>query len=418
MSVVDDGAWEAQFENLFPAYLLPSAVHAAIDRRVAESLVRRVLGAGGSFAMFRASTFVAACRAEIEAFSTRALPDLCRSLRGRTEVVPDANRGRLVGRLDPARTLALRMRGDFETIASRKRVRRYDHPSEVAVRAVAERLHSTLTTLRRTWGATTPSWAASASAWERSLRSALGRTTLRFVAREPFASLDSRVLLGQRHPAFAIAEGLLRALHESLDSNDPACISRWVSRGALWPLEPWQRFELAVALSLAKSIETRLSRDAPSRWTIRHAVVDTERDDIVAFECADGRRIRMFYNQSPISPGVRSSAVEHYFGNCVASRPDVVIVGESPGRSLRALVIEVKLSNNPSYLSSGFDEALVYALDYSKHLVFPAGSVLVTPSALRGRPRADDAVVAYGWPDWHEPKVVLDAVLATVGGSA
>ncbi|MCX7375111.1 MAG: hypothetical protein NTY94_00055, partial [Alphaproteobacteria bacterium] len=97
---------------------------------------------------------------------------------------------------------------------------------------------------------------------------------------------------------------------------------------------------------------------------------------------------------------------------------DVVVLGDGPGREPRAVVIEVKLSRDPSYLHRGFDEAIGYAVDYARHLSDFAGSVLVTPGRLRGAPRPDDKVVAIGWPDWLRPHVVHDAVLATIGGAA
>lgn len=417
MTAADDESWEARFVALFPAYLLPSAVHGSIDRDVAETLVRRVMGPGAAFATFRSAAFIGACRGELASFVTRELPDLCQSLRGRTQVLPEAHRGRLVGRLDVKRTLASRMRGDRELLTSRVRTRRFDHPAEVVVRAVAVRLLTVFASLRRAWGRTAPDWASSVFEWEVGLRHSVDRTAMRRVDDVPFAALDPRVLPGQRHPAFALAATLYRALHETLDANDPGRIAQWVSRGSLWPLERWQRFELAVALTLAQRIEDRLRRDEPGRWSVQHAVIDSHRDDIVAFGCDDGRRLRVYYNQSPLASGVRQEAVAHYFGNVGTSRPDVVVVGECPGHRLRAVVVEVKLSDDPGYLHDGYDEALVYAFDYAQHLVSQSGSVLVTKSAQRGKPRPADQVVVLGWPDWQRPNVVLDAVMATVSGA-
>ena len=418
MSAPLDDPWEARFEALFPAYLLPSAMQGAIDPAAAEQLVRRVLGPGASFATFRASTLVAAHGNEIAEFALRALPDLCRALRGRTEVTPEAHRGRLLGRLDVPRTLAARMRGDRETLVSRVRVRRYDQPAEVVVRAVVVRLCAVLASLLRGWGRAPPGWATHAIAWDRALRSTLERTALRRVAVVAFDDVAPHALRGRPQRAFALAATLFDALRETLDSNDPRSVARCVAKGALWPMEPWQRFELAVALTLAHAIEHRLTREAPGRWQIRHAVVDPRRQEIVVFECDDGRRLRMFYNQSPLASGRRQEAIAHYFGGEASSRPDVVVLGDGPGREPRAVVIEVKLSRDPSYLHRGFDEAIGYAVDYARHLSDFAGSVLVTPGRLRGAPRPDDKVVAIGWPDWLRPHVVHDAVLATIGGAA
>lgn len=403
-------SWEERFEALFPAYLLPSAMCRAVDRDVAERLVRRVLGPDVTFATFRASTFLAAHSSEIEALAMRALPDLCRSLRGRTEITTEAHRGKLVGRLDAPRTLAARLRGDRETLVSRVRTRRFDHPPEVAVRAVVVRLREVLASLRRAWSRAPPSWASSASEWERALRSTFDRTTLHRVTEVPFDDIDQNVLLGQRHAAFSLCSTLFEALEETLDSDDPRRIARCVARGALWPLEPWQRFELAVALTLAQQIEARLA----SAWSVRHTIVASGREEIVAFEHPDGRRLRVFYNQSPLRSRVRQRSLAHYFGVEVSSRPDVVVIGDGPDLTPKAVVIEVKLSAGPSYLHDGFDEAIGYAIDYERELSFPAGSALVVPGRLRNAPKVDDDVVALGWADWQRANVVHDAVLRTV----
>ncbi len=389
-------------------------MHGAIDREAAASLARRVLGGGAAFTTFRAAAFVGACRGDIAAFSLRELPELCRSLRGRTVVVPESRRGRLTGRLDVPRTLASRLRGDAETLSSRVRTRRFDHPAEVLVRAVTVRLLEVFGALRRAWGDASPSWAGGVIEWEVALRHSLERTTLRRVDEVAFSSLDPRVLEGHRHPAFASARVLLEALRGTLDDDDPLRLARWLCRASLWPLEPWQRFELAVGLTLAQRVEERLQRGEPGRWSVRHAVIEPQREDIVAFDTDDGRRIRIFYNQSPLVGGARRDAIGHYFGDDAASRPDFVVVGERPGRPRRAVVVEVKLSENPAYLHRGYDEALAYSIDYSDDLVARVGAVLVTKRSQPGAPRPTDKVVVIGWPDWPRSEVVLDAVISTV----
>lgn len=404
--------WEAQFDALFPAYLLPTAQRGTLDAGSAAQLVKRVLGAEVSLARFRAATFVAAQHDAIGVFATRLLPDLCRGLRGRTAIERREEHGRLVGRLDAPRTLLARMRGTPEAVVSRVRTRRFDHPPEMAMRALVQRLLDALRAVsRRTHDA--PSWAPHADEWLRTLRHSFERTALRRVDEMPFTQISASMFGGQRHPAYPVAAVLCESLRDAIDSDDPHAIARSVSRGALWPLERWQRFELVVALTLAQAIEARLAGE-DARWIMRHAIIDAGRDEIVAFEHPDGRRLRLFYNQSPLPTGARSIALTRYFGNASPPRPDVTVIGDGPGLASRAVVVEVKLSENTAYLQHGFDEALVYAQEYAPHLAGAASSVLVTSARLRAPPALSEPVVAYGWPDWQSPTLVLDAVVSTI----
>jgi hypothetical protein len=408
--------WEAKFDALFPAYLLPTAQRGTLDAASAARLVQRVLGTDVSLARFRAATFVAAQHDALGAFATRLLPDLCRGLRGRTSIERREERGRLVGRLDAPRTLLARMRGSPEAVVSRVRERRFDHAPEMAVRALAQRLLDALRAVS-VRARDAPAWAPQADAWIRTIRHSFERTALRRVDEMPFSRVTASMFEGQRHPAYPVAMALWEALRDAIDSDDPCAIARSVCRGALWPLERWQRFELVVALALAQAIEARLVGE-DARWIVRHAVVDADRDEIVALEHPDGRRVRVFYNQSPLPTGARSIALARYFGNASNPRPDVTVIGDGPGLAPRAVVVEVKFSENTSYLQHGFDEALVYAQEYAPHLAGAASAVLVTPSRLRALPTHSEPVVAYGWPDWQTPVLVLDAVVSTVAPRA
>lgn len=405
--------WEASFEALFPAYLLPGAALATLDEASASRLVARIAGAEFGIDRFRAATFIAAHHDEIAAFALRLLPDLCRSLHGRTYIQWNTSRGTAAGRLDAPQTLLARMRGSPDVVVSRVRTRRFDHPPEVSLRSVVVRLLSALRSVLAREANRSPTWAPDAATWEAALRRTLERTALHRVDAAALDAVSLRVLEGQRHPAYACAHSIASSLLAMLDGDSPDAFARCIARGALWPLERWRRFELAVALSLAQRIEQAL-REASPGWRVRHTVIDPQRQEIVAFEHPDSRCVRVFYNQSPLKPGTRSEAIAHYFGAVAASRPDVTVTCERPGAPKRAVVIEVKLSDDPSYLHRGFDEATVYAMEYGADLMTRAGSVLVMPRPARGAPRPNDRVVAYGWGEWLEPTLVVREIADAV----
>jgi hypothetical protein len=212
-----------------------------------------------------------------------------------------------------------------------------------------------------------------------------------------------------RHPCYRAARRWWLDFSEGLDSRDPERIAAVVAEGALRPVSPDRQFELAVAVRLVEELEKRLGRDGV--WTLELCLMRAGREEIAAFVAPDGGRVRVFHDQAWLDAGPTDLGAAHYLAQGGRLRPDVTIVVERPGAPPRAHVIEVKHSDDPSYLRSGFNEAVLYANEYRAQLTGWPKAMLVASSALPGVVRSSDDVIAVGWARWVPPEIV-DGILA------
>lgn len=81
-----------------------------------------------------------------------------------------------------------------------------------------------------------------------------------------------------------------------------------------------------------------------------------------------------------------------------------------PLKMPRAVVIEARLSADPSYLAQGLQEAFLYRIEHAAHLRGWPAAILVASSPLPGEPRREDDVIAVGWDRWV-PAAVLDGLV-------
>lgn len=93
--------------------------------------------------------------------------------------------------------------------------------------------------------------------------------------------------------------------------------------------------------------------------------------------------------------------------------PDVTVVTTSPDGAERAVVIEVKLSSDRTYLLQGLHEAHLYRAEYAPFLTGWPKAILVASGDVPGEPRRDDDVIAVPWHRWV-PEDVLSGILASV----
>ncbi len=79
-------------------------------------------------------------------------------------------------------------------------------------------------------------------------------------------------------------------------------------------------------------------------------------------------------------------------------------------------MLECKHSADPGYLLGGYHEAILYRWEYAPELTRWPRSTLVSSSPLPGATRADDDVIAVGWPEWP-PEVVTEALVGVAVGA-
>ncbi len=120
----------------------------------------------------------------------------------------------------------------------------------------------------------------------------------------------------------------------------------------------------------------------------------------------DGARVCVYYNQAFLDPGPCDLGARHYLGQTGRMRPDATVVVRPTQDSMRACVIEVKLSPDPAYLLRGYHEAQLYRAEYRTQLGGWPQAILVAAESFAGQPRRGDDVIAVGWDRWVPEDVI------------
>jgi hypothetical protein len=392
--------WEAFLEREFPGYLLPASAASALSEDVAARFLERLTGRPDQLALLRAVSTLSSRMAELEDLVHKELPALARCLPSRSHIQSREWEGGFHGRLDVRATLVHRQAGRVTRFVTRSRQRRFDLPENVLVRATALRLEHLLIRLRQAKVLSQAGWGARAAACEGALRHVLDATVLREIPLEAVTPFHERAAAEARGPCYALALDWHRALRRGLDTADPNEIARVVAAGALMPLEAPTRFELAVLLRLIQSVAAEVEAAAPGRWQLERSVVIESRREVARLVRDDGATIGFFYNQSVLDMGPVDRGVRHYLGGTGRLRPDITIVIRDSDRIMRAVVVEVKLSNDPDYVQRGYHEAHLYAREYGAVLTDWPKAILVSLAPTVCAPRRDDDVIAVCWDRW------------------
>jgi hypothetical protein len=389
--------------------VLPASAATRLDEEEARRFLERLTGRPHQLDLLRATAVLAPRSNEIEDLASRWLPDLLRVLPSRNKVVTREWEGGFHGRLDIRRTLAAWLGGSRSTFVTSARRRDYSLPENVLVRAVLERLVWHIANLRHAGVLSNAGWGNSYVARESALRRMLQFSGLADVEKERIESRHLEAAQHARHPCYAAALRWWQVLEDGLQSTNPSRIARIVSEGALQPLARETRFELAVLARLVEALDSRLC--GGGGWKLELCLVAPDRDEVALFTAPSGARIRVFHNQAVLPPGPAELGARHYLAQTGRMRPDVTLTIEEPGKPRRAHVFEVKLSDDPGYVLSGFHEALLYANEYAAHLTGWPKAVLVASSLVPGTLRETDYVIAVDWNRWV-PGEVVDGIIA------
>jgi hypothetical protein len=249
-------------------------------------------------------------------------------------------------------------------------------------------------------------WGADLHECEGALRHTLIGTVLREVPDQPITSFHMQAAGAGRLPCYPLALDWHLALVDGLDSRDEQTIARVVAEGALGPPSPPTRFELAVLVRLLQALWTHLDGREPGRWRFHRTLVASGRREVASLERNDGAQVSVYYNQSHLGPGPSDKGGHHYLGQRGRLRPDITVVARSNSGETRAVVVEVKLSADPSYLLAGYHEAQLYRAEYAPHLTGWPKAILVASGPVPGVPRVEDDVIAVAWDRWVPEGVV------------
>lgn len=377
---------------------------------LAERFLERLTGRPRELTLLRTVSLFTAHSGSLADFVSREPPDLIRVLPSRSVVQRRTWEGGYQGRLDVPATLAYRLAGDPVHFVTRARRRTFELPENLLVCGVARRLHDLAAELRAAGLLRETAWGQGILEAEAALARLLHATVLKQVPRQPILPLHIAAARSSRHPTHEAALRWHERIGLGVDGDDPKAIAELVASGALSPMDAPTRFEIAVTVRLIKTLETELQQRQPGAWQLRRTLVLPARNEVAALERADGTTIRFCYNRAVLDPGERDQGAAHYLAIKGRMRPDLTMMVEKQGQLARAVVMEIKLSDDRDYLLKGLQEALLYRWEYRRVLTGWPKSILMTSSRLHGMPRLGDDTVAIAWNRWL-PTAVIDGLL-------
>lgn len=142
------------------------------------------------------------------------------------------------------------------------------------------------------------------------------------------------------------------------------------------PERDWRLFELLVALRLARAYAAKSTHKRKSRL-----LIGTGRAPFARYAMADGSEIRLWYQAWPHDVGVsmHEDATTHYEIDAGQARPDLVIQRVRNGKTIDALLLELKASRTGGTLGSGLLQLLGYLKDRPDLFEARPGAWLVAP---------------------------------------
>jgi hypothetical protein len=252
------GSWQSYLDDRFPGFLLPASEHHAVGRDIAERFLARLTGNPRSLFLLEAASLIAAKRRLLRDFAGHWLPDLIAVLPSRAEVQRRVWRGGYQGRLDIPATQALHLAGQTATFVTRSRRRAFDLPENVFLKGIVQRTAEILAELRSNELLDTQDWSRIARDSESNLRRALLASPLRDLRLMAVDSFQVQACRNARHPAYDLALQWHAALTSVLDGDDTARRAEIIAEGALRPLDPPKRFELATLVRVMEALWSRL----------------------------------------------------------------------------------------------------------------------------------------------------------------
>ncbi len=403
-------AWEAYLGTRFPAYLLPSAARRCLTRDAALHFLRHFAPDGREELRLVCSASLLsdpAKRGELRGLVAE-LPAFLRRLPSMTVVLRRTWRGGFQGRVDVARTLAARARGERLAYITSARRRSFALPETELLAVTLRRLRDRLRALQER-GLLRVSQEAR---WSTGLGAALTAVE-RALDRSPLGALEATPLSPHHEQsAWRSRDGVYRRAAQwhrwlqAIEESDEARAEH-MARGALLPMDAPTRFHVAVLLRLAEGFERAL---VPAGWRMELSAVLADRAEVVAFHRADGASVRVYHEHAVLpfdrALGDRDRGVAHYLAGSGRLRPDITVTLESAVRGRSGFAVEVKCSDDPVYLATGYGEAVLYRNEYRRDLRAMPKAALVAPGHIPGEVRDEDEVIAVPWASWPPPRMI------------
>lgn len=384
------GEWEPWLAQRFVAYLLHDAQREPRPSADVERALARLTQQPDALSRLASVAFLLDPMLRLEEWLRDDVPPFLRRIRVRSESVSDLRRGSVRGRVDWARTLAVRnATRDLTWAASRSLHRTFDTPELVVVRQALDTIrHSAQAVLRAEkdgrsgWTGMVAEMASVAAAT--TAHSALHAVPLRVPTPQEWSSARA-----SQDPIVRHAARILDAHAALLPVPDGEHLRDALSRCGLFPLNDDVRFQVFVMLSFIECIDALV---APARRV--DSIVASGRAEVACWR-GDDFLLKLHYDQAA-DRGVHSDVMQHYFGRSQSLRPDLRLELVRSGRT-RELLADAKRSTSSSYLADAHHKMHGYLADRPHAFVDCTPKALVVcPAAGVGAPRPGDDVVFLG----------------------
>lgn len=384
------GDWEPWLAERFVAYLLRDAAGQQRPAADVERALARLSGQPGALARLASLAFLLEPAIQLGEWLRDEVPAFLRRLRVRSVTVTDVRRNATRGRVDWARTIAIRnATRDPTWIASRSQRRTFDTPELVMVRHVLEIVRRTASAVLRVEGEARTGWTHMIAEHAALAAASTSHSALHEVPSRRPDSHERAVARASQDATVRHAAEILDAYDRLLPEPDAAHLRDALARFALVPLNEDVRFQVFALLAVIDCIDRLV---APATRLDR--VVASGRDEVARWD-GDGFSLLLHYDQAA-EAGVHADVMRHYFGTSQPLRPDLRLELRRGGTT-RELIADAKRSTSRRYLADAHHKMRGYLADRPKAFEGRRPkAVIVCPAATVGSPRPTDDVVFIG----------------------
>jgi len=286
----------------------------------------------------------------------------------------------------PATIGARALGGGNETLyVVRPANRIFDVPENRALAWVLERLEVELGrvpfVLREEAGVVTDqSWIAQITAHRARIRAARRHGWIREIPAERPTARTLQRLASARTTFYKKAIPAVIHLLRRFSEQDPTAedLTDLLSRRYFEPARNWQLFEVVVALRLARAFGVVAVGKRKSRL-----LVGGGRSPYARYSLPGGDEVRLWYQSWPrdVGQSLHRDALRHYGIAGESARPDLVIERRREGKTVDAVLLELKASRVAATLSGGLMQLLGYLKDRPDIFGYrPSGWLVALPS--------------------------------------
>lgn len=285
----------------------------------------------------------------------------------------------------------------------------FDTPENRALAWVLRRLEAELSLVSPNEQTLKEGWGSRIQENLRAVRQARRQPWLRDIRAERPSPATLKRLAAARTAFYKIyVPEVVRALWRWVDNPSPESLTDLLSARYFEPSRDWQLFEIVIALRLARAFaEISTAKRRPRLLT------GTGRSPFAVYKLENGAEVRLWYQAWPESAGtsLHTAARQRHQIQSGSTRPDIII--ERTKVDPEMIVLELKATREPGYLTQGLSQILGYLKERPEKFAASASGWLVAPKS----PAFHPALPAADQPLWVvADEDVVAAAVARIAG--